>query len=125
MILATGVDLVELARVRALLARTGRRFVDRICTPVEAAYCLARPDPVPALAARFAAKEAVMKCLGTGWTEGVAFAQIEVARDDHGAVAVRLRARAAAVARERGIARLHLSMSHTEAHAVAMVIAEG
>ena len=80
MIVSVGVDAVEIERIRALLERSGERFERRIFTPSEAEYCRGRQRPAESFAARFAAKEAVMKCLGTGWTEGAAFREIEVVR---------------------------------------------
>ena len=102
----------------------GGRF-DRIYTSGEASYCTGQASPAASLAARFAAKEAVMKCLGTGWADGVGFQQIEVVRAASGAVSVRLSGRAAEVAAARGIDTVHLSLSHSDHHAVAMAVAEG
>lgn len=125
MIVATGVDLVELPRLEKILAEHGERFLNRILTPAEAAYCTTRAHLATSFGARFAAKEAVMKCLGRGLTDGVAFRQIEVTRTEAGAVGIRLSGRAAEIAQQLGIARFHLSLSHTGAHAVAMAVAEG
>jgi len=124
MIVATGVDLVEVPRIERMLAEQGERFLSRVFTPAEAEYCATQASPATSLGARFAAKEAVMKCLGTGLTDGVAFAQIEVVRTESGAVGVRMRGRAAELARSKGIARFHLSLSHTDQHAIAMATAE-
>lgn len=125
MIVATGVDLVELPRIEKMLAEHGDRFLNRVLTAAEAEYCTSQARPATSLGARFAAKEAVMKCLGSGLTEGVAFRQIEVIRNDAGAVGIRLSGRAADLAQRLGIARVHVSLSHTAAHAVAMAVAEG
>ena len=125
MIVATGVDLVELARIQALLERQGERFLARIYTEAERAYCSPRPAAAASFAARFAAKEAVMKCLAAGWLDGVAFRQIEVVRQPHGAVGVALHGHAQELARARGIARIHLSLSHTDRQAIAFAVAEG
>jgi len=123
-IAATGVDLVEVARIEALWQRGGERFLQRLFTPAERAYCLLRHRPAESLAARFCAKEAVMKCLGTGWTGGVTFRSIEVVRAPSGAVAVALHGTAQELARRRGIARIHLSLSHGESTAIAFAVAE-
>ncbi len=125
MIIHNGVDLVEVRRIADLFARQGERFLARIYTEAERAYCLRKANPGPSLAARFAAKEAVMKCLGTGWSDGVGFAQIEVVRAPSGAPAIRLTGRAAEVAQAIGIERIHLSLTHTDDSALAFAIAEG
>ena len=123
-IVAVGVDLVEVERVARLWAEGSERFLARVFTPAERAYCLARAHPAESLAARFAAKEAVMKCLGTGWTGGVGFGQIGVTLDASGAPRVELSGEAAARAAAAGITRFHLSLSHTATAAIAFVVAE-
>jgi holo-[acyl-carrier protein] synthase len=123
-IVGVGVDTVAIARIRRLAERNGERFLQRVFTAAEVAYCRTRHRPDESLAARFAAKEAVMKCLGTGWTNGVTFRDIEVTRDDAGAVGVRLSGEARDAAARRGIQRLHLSLSHTADDAIAFVVAE-
>jgi holo-[acyl-carrier protein] synthase len=123
MIVAVGVDTIAIARIAALWQRSGARFLHRVFTADELAYCLGRAQPAAALAARFAAKEAVMKCLGTGWAQGVGFRQIDVRRLATGAVAVALSGAAAAHAARRGIATVHLSLSHSETDAVAFAVA--
>lgn len=125
MIVAVGVDMIELARIQRLLEHGSDRFLQRVFTAGERDYCLSRHRPVESLAARFCAKEAVMKCLGTGWAQGVGFQQIEVLRSRDGAVAVGLHAVAAARAAAAGIRSVHLSLSHTEHHAIAFAVAEG
>ncbi len=121
MILGVGVDIIEVERIGTALerARTGARFRERVFTPGEVAYCCRRRNAAESFAARFAAKEAVMKALGRafGWRE------IEVVRDD-GPPAIRLHGRAAAQAECAGIRRIHLSLSHTARLAIAYVVAE-
>lgn len=121
MIVGVGIDLVDIARIRTALdnPRTGRRFRDRVFTPGEIAYCERRARRFESFAARFAAKEAVIKALGSacGWHD------MEVVRAD-GAPVLRLAGRAAARAADLGVARIHLSLSHSETHATAFVIAE-
>ncbi len=124
MIIAVGVDLVEVARIERLRQKQGQAFLDRVFTADELEYCCRHRSPAQSLAARFAAKEAVMKCLGTGWAEGVGFDQIEVQRSPSGAVSIAMRGQAAAVAAELGIDRVFLSLSHTDGHAIAYAIAE-
>jgi holo-[acyl-carrier protein] synthase len=121
MIVGIGVDIVEVERIRAAVshARTGERFRTRVFTPDEVAYCARRRNGHESFAARFAAKEAMMKALGRayGWRE------IEVARAD-GPPAIRLHGRAQARADALGIRRISLSLSHTAEMAIAYVIAE-
>lgn len=124
MIVSVGVDVVPIARLERLLAQSGERTWTRLCTPAEAAYCQSRARPAESLAARFAAKEAVMKCLGTGFAAGIGFVQIEVVRNAAGAVRVQLHGAAAARALQLGIRRCHLSLSHTDTTATAFVVAE-
>ena len=124
MIVATGVDLVELSRVEELLSAQRDRFLARVYTAAEIDYCDRQARPTESFAARFAAKEAVMKCLGTGWADGVAFTDVEVVRVEGGAVGIRVTGRSAEVAAELGIARFHLSLSHTDQHAIAFAVAE-
>lgn len=124
MIAAIGVDTIEIARIRGLWQRSGPRFLQRVFTAAELDYCLGRHDPAESLAARFAAKEAVMKCLGTGWAAGLGFRQIEVGRDALGAVSVLLGGSARARAEALGIRRWHLSLTHTATAATAFAIAE-
>lgn len=118
-----GIDIVEVPRFRAVLARRPR-VAERLFTPDERAYAAARSDPTERLAARFAAKEAVMKALGAGFGD-VAFRDMEVVRAEGGRPGVRLRGRAAARARTAGVTGWHLSLSHTENLAVAVAVAVG
>jgi holo-[acyl-carrier protein] synthase len=124
MIVGIGVDAIEIARIRGLWQRGGARFLHRVFTDDELTYCLSRHDPAESLAARFAAKEAVMKCLGTGWADGLGFRQIEVCRAANGDVCLGLGGEAAARAARLGIRRWHLSLTHAETVATAFAIAE-
>jgi holo-[acyl-carrier protein] synthase len=120
-VLGVGTDLVDVDRVRAALARRpGLRT--RLFTDDEWAYAARHRDPHPHLAARFAAKEAVMKALGRGMSS-MGFAEIEVVRDDHGAPSVALHGAAARVAAGAGVSDWHLSLTHTGALAHAVVVA--
>ncbi len=116
---AVGIDIVELQRVAAALERHGPRFIDRLFTPIEAAICRGRPRE---FAARFAAKEAVMKALGTG-ARGVAWREIEVLLNRRGKPLVYLHGRAQQRAKEIGLDGLDLSMSHSRQYAIAFVVA--
>ncbi|MFY9344972.1 MAG: holo-ACP synthase [Planctomycetota bacterium] len=124
MIVAVGVDTVAIARIADLLHKSPERFPRRLFTADEIAFCESRPHPAESFAARFCAKEAVMKCLGTGWTAGLAFRQIEVARGPTGAVSIRLSGAAAERAQQLGIRRWHLSLTHDAGAATAFVVAE-
>lgn len=124
MIVAIGVDSVDIDRIEGLLQRSGERFLARVFTPSEVAYCRGRGRPAASLAARFAAKEAVMKCLGTGWGEGVGFRDVEVQRTTTGAVLVELHGAALAHAARLGVRRCHLSLTHTDTVATAFAVAE-
>ena len=124
MIVAIGVDAVEIARIHDLIQRSGDRFIERMFSEAEASYCRSRSNPSESFAARFAAKEAVMKCLGTGWTEGLAFQQIEVERLDSGDTQLAVTGEAAQRAKALGIGRWHVSLTHTERTATAFVVAE-
>jgi holo-[acyl-carrier protein] synthase len=123
MMLAAGVDLVEVERITTAVARYGERFLTRVFTADELAYCRARP---PELAARFAAKEAVSKTLGVGiqHREGVDWREIQVVSDERGKPSVRLSGKAARRAGELGLRTFALSLSHTRVYAIAMVVAE-
>ena len=119
--LAVGVDILEISRIEQALARWGQRFLGRIYTEQEIAFSRGRP---PQLAARFAAKEAVMKALGTG-IKGVGWREIEVVRQRGRAPTVQLHGRALELARKLGIEKLVLSLSHSRDYAVAFVVGEG
>jgi holo-[acyl-carrier protein] synthase len=117
--LAVGVDLVEIRRIAELVARHGERFTGRVFTPGEVADCSGRAE---SLAARWAAKEAVAKALGTG-IGAAGWQEIEVVRGDSGCPAVQLHGRAATLAAQRGLARWALSLAHDGGMALAFVVA--
>ncbi len=119
---ATGVDLVEVARIRQLVNRSGQAALDRLYSPDEQAYCQSQADPAPHLAARFAAKEAIAKALGCGIGALAAWAEIEVIRCPGGQPTAQLHGTAAATARRLGVRHISLSLSHTRDHAIASVI---
>ncbi len=124
-VVGMGVDLVGIDRIEDLLSRHEERFLDRCFTDGERAYAERNPKRrVEHLAARFAAKEAVLKALGTGWAEGIGWTDVEVIRDESGKPGVRLTGRAAEIARDRGISEWHLSLSHASGFAVASAVAE-
>jgi holo-[acyl-carrier protein] synthase len=120
-----GTDLVEIARFARALARHGARLERRLFTPGERADCRARPDPASHFAVRFAAKEAVLKLLGTGWGRGVGWTDVEIGRGSSGAPEVRLHGRARVQAAELGIGPIAVSMSHSGRDAMAVAAAIG
>ncbi|MFM9994389.1 MAG: holo-ACP synthase [Phycisphaerales bacterium] len=121
--IAHGIDLVEVARIARMLAEHGESFLDRCFTPGERRYAHESARRDEHLAARFAAKEATLKALGTGWRSGIAWTDVEVISEASGAPTLVLHGRAAEIARERGISGWLVSLSHTEHHAAASVIA--
>ncbi len=116
--LTTGIDIIEISRVRRVLEQYGRRFLERIYTPDEIAYCRER---APNLAARFAAKEATMKALGTG-VRGVGWKDIEVVRAESGAPSIKLHGRCKQRAQRLGVQEIAISLSHSREYAVASVV---
>ena len=125
MIVSLGMDLARIDRLDEVLLRRGSRFVDRVFTPSEQAYCERRAKRrAQHYAGRFAVKEAVMKALGTGWAKGVRWRDIEVARLPGAAPEVVLHGRTAEIAAERGIARIHITITHDAGIAAAVAVAE-
>jgi len=122
-ILGHGIDIVETARIRKLAEEHGQHFLDRVYTPLEQAYCAKNPKRYfEHLAGRFAAKEAVLKVLGTGWRGKIAWTDIEVRPEPSGQPKVSLSGECERIAKEIGISRWHVSISHIETHATASAI---
>ena len=124
MIVGTGVDLAEVPRIRASIERFGARFIERIYTPAEIAYVERKANRYERFAARFAAKEAGMKAIGTGWRHGVRWQDFEVANLRSGKPTLRLHGVAAQVADKLGVRRIALSITHTTELGMAHVILE-
>jgi len=124
MVIGVGVDVVDVARLERALGRAGDRFVRRVFTPAEVARCGARQDRTRCFAARFAAKEAVMKALGCGWGP-VGFRDIEIGHAPGGRPVVRLQGAALRLAKEMGITDIHISLAHDGPVAIAYALAEG
>ncbi|MBI3417683.1 MAG: holo-ACP synthase [Verrucomicrobia bacterium] len=124
MILGTGIDIIEVERIRASHERFGERFLKRILRPAEIAYCLTHKNPAPFLAARFAAKEAVSKAFGTGIGAQLGWQDIEVRRKESGEPFVVLHDDGQALWAARGATKIHLSLSHTANYAAAIAILE-
>jgi holo-[acyl-carrier protein] synthase len=125
MILGIGVDLCEVDRIEAAIARHGERFLTRIYTPAERAYCESKTNRTERFAGRFAAKEAAMKALGTGWRRGVAWRDFEVARTASGQPVIVLHGVAREIADKQGVKRALVSITHVKSMAMAQVVMEG
>jgi holo-[acyl-carrier protein] synthase len=123
-IVGLGVDMEEVSRIREVISRHGRIFLDRVFTSAEVAYCERHRDPAERYAARFAAKEATMKALGTGWSKGVRWRDIEVTRKPGGRPTIVLHGIAREHADRLGARHLSLSLTHTGNFALAEVILE-
>jgi holo-[acyl-carrier protein] synthase len=124
-ILGVGVDLVRIARIRQAMARWQDRFLERVFTEGELAYARRRRDPAEHLAARFAAKEATLKALGTGLSMGVRWREMEVRRARGEPPRLALSGRTAALGAARGVRTFHVSLTHDGDYAMAQVLAEG
>ncbi len=125
MVVGIGTDLIEIERIERSLQRYGEQFLARVFTPGEVAYCRARQkNAAESFAARFAAKEAGAKALGTGISRGVGWKEFEVTRERGQRPELRLHGRAAEIGASLGIRRLSLSLTHTRTMAMAVVIAE-
>lgn len=120
--LAHGVDIVEVSRIADMLARHGDRFLERCFTPDEVRHSAGRRRRDEHLAVRFAAKEAAMKALGTGWSAQVGWTDVEVVSEPSGRPTLRLHGGAADLARRLGLRQWAVSLSHTESVAIASVI---
>ena len=125
MILGLGTDLTEVPRIQRSLDRFGQRFLQRVYTPAEIAYCTSKKSAAQSLAARFAAKEAAAKALGTGISRGIAWRDLEVTRAPSGKPSLQLHGRAAQIAAHLGVQRISLSLTHSAQLAIAVVIMEG
>lgn len=124
MIVGTGVDLAEVPRIREAITRYGRRFIERIYTPAEIAYVEGKANRFERYAGRFAAKEAGMKAIGTGWKRGVRWQDFEVRNLSSGRPALELHGEAARVAESLGVKFISLSITHTAEFGMAHVILE-
>lgn len=124
-IVGCGVDLAEVGRIGGAIERYGERFLARVFTPGERAYVDRKKNRYERYAARFAAKEAAMKAIGTGWKNGVTWQDFEVTNLPSGRPTLRLSGKAAEIAEELGVRAVSLSLSHTESLAIAQVILEG
>jgi holo-[acyl-carrier protein] synthase len=124
MIVGTGIDIAEVPRIRQSIERFGDRFLQRIFTAGEMRYCDSKANRVERYAARFAAKEAAMKALGTGWNHGVRWRDCEVTRKPGGRPTMSFHGKAGEFATKLGVTNIALSISHTAEQAIAQVILE-
>jgi holo-[acyl-carrier protein] synthase len=125
MVIGVGTDLIEIDRMEASIKRFGERFLERIFTPGEIDYCLRKKASAESFAARFAAKEAGAKALGTGISRGVSWKEIEVRREPGERPTLHWSGRAAERAEAMGVVRTELSLTHSRTSAMALVVVEG
>lgn len=119
-----GIDMIELSRIKDMLDKHDQHFIERCFTQNEQTYANTSPKrTVEIYAARFAAKEAVLKAIGTGWRDGIAWTDIDVTKDKYGAPGIKLAGQAARYADRKGIAQWQISLTHTKTHAMASAIA--
>lgn len=124
MILGTGVDIMEVPRMEASINRFGDHFLKRVFTDAEIAYCDSKTNRFERYAARFAAKEAALKAIGTGWRGGISWRDVEVQRQKGGRPVIAYSGKAGEVSARLGVKRAWLSISHTKEYAIAQVIVE-
>jgi len=124
MILGTGIDIIEVARIQNSMERFGDRFLQRILRPDEIRYCFSCKFPAPHVAARFAAKEAISKAFGTGIGRQLGWQDMEIRREESGRPFVILHGAGASLLSERGGKAVHVSLSHTANYAAAMAVLE-
>ncbi len=124
-VLRHGIDLVECSRIADVLSRHGARFLDRVLTPSEQERAKAYRDAVPFVAGRWAAKEAILKMIGTGWRGKISWTDIEILSDPLGQPLVRLTGEVQRIAAARGVSNVLLSITHTQQHAAASAIGIG
>jgi len=124
MIVGLGLDITEVDRIRAAIDRHGRAFLERIFTPAEIAYCERHRNHAERFAGRFAAKEAAMKALGTGWARGVRWVDIEVVREPSGKPTLNLSGATREIADRLGVTNIALTITHSGNTALAQVIFE-
>lgn len=124
MILGTGIDIIEVARIAASFEKFGEKFVNRILLPEEITYCLSHRQPAPFLAARFAAKEAISKAFGTGIGAQLGWQDMEICKKESGEPFVVLHGKGKNLFEARGAKKLHVSLSHTQTFAAATAILE-
>ena len=121
-IVGHGIDLIECSRIDKIRREHPDQFLSRILTPAERAYCERHRNPTPRIAGRFAAKEAILKVLGTGWRGAISWTDMEILNDDAGRPSVTLSGECERLARQRGVTTIQISITHTENYASASAI---
>lgn len=124
-IVGIGTDIIECLRIAQMIERHGELFIRRVYTDGEIAYCSTKKAATQHYAGRWAAKEAVLKALGTGWVQGISWRDVEVRNRPGGAPTIALCGGAREVFERSGITQMHISISHCRSHAIAYAIAEG
>lgn len=120
-----GIDLIECDRIAKVMENHGQRFLDRVLTPAEEKLAKRYRDPIPFIAGRWAAKEAILKMIGTGWRGKIAWTDMEILPDEWGQPHVTLTGETARIANDKGIIHVLLSITHTSQHAMASAIGAG
>jgi len=123
MILGIGTDIVAVTRIARIL-KSNLRFVEKVFSLAEIEYCSAKANPAQSYAARFAAKEAFLKAIGTGWADGISWREIEVLNDAMGKPELKISGRSAVLAGKLDMGKIHLSLSHEREYAIAFVMLE-
>lgn len=124
-IIGVGVDVVNIPRIQAMAERWRERFLGRVYTEAERRLIHRRPAPYASMAGRFAAKEAILKALGTGWSAGISWREIEVLNDRTGQPIAQVSGRTSALMDEAGVTQIHVSLAHDTDYAVAHAILSG
>ncbi len=125
MIFGTGIDIIEIDRIRNSLEKYSERFEEKVFTTKEIGYCRSRPEPAIHFAARFAAKEAVLKSMGTGMSQGISWRDMEIGHcPDLGKPVLEIRGKLLTLFEEQGLKAIHISLSHEKGYAIAQAIAE-
>lgn len=124
-VIGIGTDIVECERIERMIQKHDRIFLDRVYTPAEIEYCTSRKPNVQHFAGRWAAKEAILKAIGTGWSRGILWTDLEILNEPGGQPRVHLSGVALRISTERGIAEMLISISHTHGYATAFATAVG
>lgn len=124
-VIGIGTDIVECLRIAKMIERHGEMFINRVYTELEIAYCRERKEATQHYAGRWAAKEAVLKAIGTGWVKGISWRDVEVRNDRAGRPSIRFRGEARDKVEQLGIGRMLISISHCRSHATAYALALG
>jgi len=124
-IIGIGTDITECLRIARMVERHGEAFINRVYTPAETRYCQTRKQSTQHFTGRWAAKEAILKALGTGWRRGIAWRDMEILNEASGKPLVTLSGGAKDVAKQLGITEMHVSISHCHTHATAYALATG